>query len=537
MRAAAATSSTTDPHTAPIRRLSGSDPSSNGPASAAAPPGSPAPARVTLVLATACTLVAMMQSLIAPLLTILPPRLDTTPGAFTWAVTATLLAGAVATPIAGRLGDMLGKKRVIVGLMVPMLIGCAVSAVSTNLTTMVIGRSLQGMAIGAIPVAVALLQDVVPPQRRATAIALASASVGIGGGLALPLSAGFAQFFDWRLLFWMFALLGAVMLVLVATLVPAGARPAPGQRFDGPGAVLMAVGLVSLLIGVSQGAAWGWASWETIGAFALAVATLTAWALWELRTAQPLVDLRTAVTPVVLLTNTASIFAGMSMYITLVATPQLLQLPTGSGPGLGVSLLAAGLLMLPGGVIQMLLAPVGGRLINAKGPKIALIAGLGVIALGYGSMQAFLASAIGLMVAHMIIKGGIGIAYGAMPALIMRSVAPSATGSANSFNTLMRSIGSSTGSAIVGAVLAAVTMSIGGEAVMSEAGFRISYLIGFGVAIVAVAIACFIPFRFGPQGATGAAGTAGTAGAAGAAGTAGTAGAVAGAPAIASKRT
>ena len=500
MRAAAATSSTTDPHTSPTRTLAGAGSSPGGPGFAAPPPDSPAPTRVTLVLATACTLVAMMQSLIAPLLTILPPKLGTTPGAFTWAVTSTLLAGAVATPIAGRLGDMLGKKRVIVGLMVPMLIGCAVSAMSTDLTTMVIGRSLQGMGIGAIPVAVALLQDVVPPQRRATAIALASASMGIGGGLALPLSAGFAQFFDWRLLFWMFALLGAVMLVLVATLVPSGARPGPGQRFDGLGAVLMAVGLVSLLIGVSQGTSWGWASWETIGAFALAVVALASWAVWELRAAQPLVDLRTAVTPVVLLTNTASIFAGMSMYITLVATPQILQLPSGSGPGLGVSLLAAGLLMLPGGFIQMLLAPVGGRLINAKGPKVALIAGLGVIAIGYGSMQAFLASAIGLMFAHMIIKGGVGIAYGAMPALIMRSVSPSATGSANSFNTLMRSIGSSTGSAVVGAVLAAVTMSVGGEAVMSEAGFRISYLIGFGVALVAVAIACFIPFRFGAKG-------------------------------------
>lgn len=470
-------------------------PSPPVPASTAADPG--AATRVTLVLATACTLVAMMQSLIAPLLTILPPRLDTTPGAFTWAVTSTLLAGAVATPIAGRLGDMLGKKRVIVGLMVPMILGCAISALAVDLTTMVIGRALQGMAIGAIPVAVALLQDVVPPQRRATAIALASASMGIGGGLALPLSAAFAQFFDWRLLFWMFAVLGGVMLTLVATRVPSGTRPAPGQRFDGLGAALLAIGLVSLLIGVSQGSVWGWTSAATLGSFGLAVLALVSWAFWELRTAQPLVDLRATMTPVVLLTNLASIFAGMAMYITLVATPQILQLPTGAGPGLGVSLLAAGLLMLPGGFIQMLLAPVGGRLINAKGPKVALLTGLGVIALGYGLMQAFLASAIGLMVAHMVIKGGVGIAYGAMPALIMRSVSPESTGSANSFNTLMRSIGSSTGSAIVGAVLAAVTMTIGGEAAMSEAGFRISYLLGGGVALLGVLIACFIPYRFG----------------------------------------
>lgn len=482
MRAAAATSSPTD--------LDSSSPHM-------APPRTQSPVRVIALLAFMCTLVAMMQSLIAPLLTILPPQLGTTPAAFTWAVTATLLAGAVTTPIAGRLGDMLGKKTVIVGLLIPMLLGCAISAVATSLPVMLVGRALQGMSIGAIPVAIALLQDVVPPHRRATAIALASASMGIGGGIALPLSAGFAQFFDWRALFWIFVGLSAIMVLLIALFVPAGMPPAPGQRFDALGALLLAVGLVSFLIAVSQGSVWGWTAWVTISAFALAASSLVTWAAWELRTAQPLVDLRAALTPVVLLTNIASIFTGMAMYITLVATPQLLQLPVGDGPGLGISLLAAGLLLLPGGVIQMLLAPVGGRLINAKGPKVALITGILIIASGYGTMQVVLSSAVGLMIGHMIIKGGIGIAYGAMPALIMRSVDPAATGSANSFNTLMRQIGSSTGSAVVGAVLAAVTLTIGGEAVMSEAGFRISYLIGGSVALIAVTIASFIPYQRG----------------------------------------
>jgi MFS family permease len=160
-----------------------------------------------------------------------------------------------------------------------------------------------------------------------------------------------------------------------------------------------------------------------------------------------------------------------------------------------VSLLAAGLLLLPGGIIQMLLAPVGGRLINARGPKVALLAGIAIIACGYGTMQVALASALGLMVGHMIIKGGIGIAYGAMPALIMSSVSAADIGSATSFNTLMRQIGSSTGSAVVGAVLAAVAVTAGGDVLLTEAGFRISFLIGLGVALAALTIAAFIPYR------------------------------------------
>jgi MFS family permease len=458
MRAAAATSSTT-----------GIDPAG---ALASAPVRS-SPTRTIALLAVVCTLVAMMQSLIAPLLTVLPPQLNTTAAAFTWAVTAALLAGAVSTPIAGRLGDMLGKKTVLVGLLVPLVVGCAISALATNLPVMLLGRTLQGVALGSIPVSIALLQEVVPPHRRATAIALASASMGIGGGIALPLSAGFAQFFSWRALFWILVGLGLVLAILIAILVPAGARPAPGQRFDAVGALLLAVGLSSFLIALSQGSVWGWTSWAVLGAFGLSAVALLAWATWEFRAAQPLVDLRAATTPVALLTNLASIFTGMAMYITLVATPQI----------------------LPGGIIQMLLAPVGGRLINARGPKVALLAGIAIIACGYGTMQVALASALGLMVGHMIIKGGIGIAYGAMPALIMSSVSAADIGSATSFNTLMRQIGSSTGSAVVGAVLAAVAVTAGGDVLLTEAGFRISFLIGLGVALAALTIAAFIPYR------------------------------------------
>lgn len=451
--------------------------------------------RTTALLAITCTIIAMMQSIIAPLLTILPGELGTTPGAFTWAVTATLLAGAVFTPVAGRLGDMLGKKPMLVALIAPMILGSGICAVSTALVPMVIGRSLQGIALGAIPVSVALIGDVVPARRRATSIALVSASLGIGGGLALPISAAFAQFIDWRILFWLFAVLGAVMLLLVATLLPKSTGHQTGQRFDFLGAVLLAAGLVSLLVCISQGSSWGWLSVPTLGTAAAAVVLLFLWGVWELRASQPMIDLRTAARPVVLLTNAASVFAGMAMYITIVTTPQIMQLPTASGPGLGLSLLTAGLLMLPGGVIQMLLAPVGGRLINSRGPKVALIAGLAIITIGYASMQPALTSAVGLMVAHMIIKAGVGIAYGAMPALIMTSVSPKESGAANSFNTLMRSVGSSSGSAVVGAVLAALTVSVGGAEFISEAGFRVTYLIGCLVGVAGLVLAALIPLR------------------------------------------
>lgn len=454
---------------------------------------------VIAVLAASCTLAAMMQSLIMPLLIVLPRDLGTTPGALTWAVTATLLMGGVCTPIAGRVGDLIGKRRVVVACMIPPLVGSVVCALSASLVPMIVGRALQGVGISAIPVAIALLRDLLPAHRLSSGIALLSASMGVGGSLAVPISAFIAQSADWHALFWASAAACLVCGVLTSTVVPGDVPGAAGQRFDAFGALGLAAGLVCLLLAISEGGTWGWTDPLTLIMFGAAVAVLLGWGVWELRCAEPLIDLRSTARPRVLLTNVASIFAGMAMYITLLTTTQILMLPRESGVGLGASMVLAGLLMLPGGVVQMFLSPVSGKIIDSRGPKTALIVGVLVIGLGYSSMQALLGSMIGLMIGHMIIKAGIGVAYGSMPALIMRSVPVSETGAANSFNTLMRSIGTTTGAAVIGAILTQMLVTNAHGTFISEAGFRSAYAVGLGCAVIAGIIAAAIPKADAPD--------------------------------------
>ncbi|NED49637.1 MFS transporter, partial [Micromonospora aurantiaca] len=174
------------------------------------------------------------------------------------------------------------------------------------------------------------------------------------------------------------------------------------------------------------------------GLFAAAVAVLLGWGFWEIRTRQPIVDLRTTARPRVLLTNLASIFVGVGMYASMLIVPQLLQYPEATGYGLGQSMLAAGLWMAPAGIVMMLVSPIGGKLTDLRGPKITLILGILVVAAGYGASLALMGAAWGLMVGLMIINAGVGLAYGAMPALIISSVPLSETAAANGFNTLMR---------------------------------------------------------------------------------------------------
>ncbi|MER5442973.1 MFS transporter [Streptomyces sp. NPDC002790] len=448
---------------------------------------------VVATLALAGTVAAIMQTLVTPLIGDLPQILDSTPSNTAWVITVTLLVSAVCVPVSGRLGDLLGKRRMLLICTVPLIIGSVVCALSSTVLPMIIGRGLQGMGMGMVPLGIALLRDVVPAEKLSSSIALVSASMGIGGGIGLPIAAAVSEYASWRVLFWGAAGLSAVIAVMIWMFVPSLPAPGKGQRFDGVGAVGLAIGLVCLLLAVSKGGDWGWGSGSTLGLFGAAVVVLLLWGYWELRTREPLVDLRATARPRVLMTNIASIFVGFGMYASMLIMPQLLQFPEATGYGLGQSMLAAGLWMAPGGIMMMIVSPLGGKLTNARGPKFTLLCGVLVVAAGYGAAMLLMGTAWGIMLTAMITSGGVGLAYGAMPALIMSSVRQDETAAANAFNTLMRSLGTSIGAAVIGVVLAQMTTTMGGQTFTSEGGFRTGMMVGCGVALVAFVIAVFIP--------------------------------------------
>ncbi|MFE9675436.1 MFS transporter [Streptomyces sp. NPDC006259] len=448
---------------------------------------------VVATLALAGVTAAIMQTLVTPLIAELPRILDTSSSNAAWVITVTLLAAAVCVPVVGRLGDLLGKRRMLLACAVPLIAGSVICALASDVVTMIVGRGLQGMGMGMLPLGIALLRDVLPPEKLSSSIALVSASMGIGGGLGLPIAAAIAQYANWRVLFWGSAGLAVVVTLLIWFLIPDVPAGAKGQRFDLPGALGLGAGLVSLLLAVSKGADWGWGSGTTLGLFASALVIFVAWGFWETRTTDPLTDLRTTARPRVLLTNLASVFVGFAMYASMLVMPQLLQFPEATGYGLGQSMLATGLWMAPGGIMMMFVSPLGGRLTNARGPKFTLVCGALVIAAGYGLSMALMGSAWGLMVVGIVINSGVGLAYGSMPALVMSSVPVSETAAANGFNTLMRSLGTSIGAAVIGVVLAQMTTTLGGYTFASEDGFRTALLVGGALALVSAAIAACIP--------------------------------------------
>lgn len=452
---------------------------------------------IVAVLAIAGLASSFMFTLVVPIQSKLPELLDASRDDTAWVVTSTLLAAAVMTPIAGRLGDMYGKRRIVLVLLALLVAGSVIAAASTGIVGVIIGRTLQGAVTGVIPLGISILRDVLHQDRVASAIALISATLGVGGALGLPISAVITERSDWHVLFWVSAALGAIVFGLVLWIVPVSALRT-GGRFDYVGTAGLAIGLLGMLLAVSRGNEWGWTS-PAVLAFGLGgIAVLLVWGWYELRITEPLLDLRVAARRPVLLTNLASIAFGFSLFASNVIYPQMLELPTAAG-GFGLSLVAASLVVMPAGLVMMVLSPFSGQLARTVGPKLLLVVGAIALVVTYGFTLLASSEVWQILVANIGIGLGIGFGYAAMPMLIMRSVPQSETGASNGLNALFRSLGTSAAAAIVGAVLATFAVDVDGVAVPEPAAFHISFLLGGGAALVALLVALFIPRHHAPE--------------------------------------
>jgi len=446
------------------------------------------------VLAGSGLVAAFMQTLVTPVIPELPQLLSTNLADSSWVLIATLLAAAITTPISGRLGDMYGKRFIVLVLLAIMAVGSVVCALSDTLVPMIVGRSLQGVGLGVIALGISILRDVIHPKSLGAAVAIVSATLGVGGAVGLPIAAIIAQTLDWHYLFWLAAVLSVGVMALVFWIIPVSTLKTSG-RFDFLGSVLFAIALVGILLSISKGGEWGWSSPLTLGLLGGGVLALVGLGWFELRTRDPLIDLRVAGRRPVLLTNLASIAIGFAFFITTAALPVLLEAPTTTGVGLGQSLLIASLCLMPLGIVMFLLSPVAARLSNARGPRTSLILGGAVIALSFAVGTLLMSEVWHVILISTLVGVGVGFAYAAMPTLIMHSVPPSETAAANGLNSVMRTLGSTVAASVVGVILSSDFVRSGGIDVPTADAFRLVFIIGSAVTLAGVIVAAFIPRR------------------------------------------
>ena len=451
----------------------------------------PATGLIIVVLALCGTLVSLQQTLVLPLLPDFPEILDTTSDNASWLVTITLLTAAVGTPIVSRLADMFGKRLMLIVCMWAVIAGSIIAALSANLAVVIIGRGLAGFGACLVPVGISIMRDHLPADKVGSGVALMSATLGIGGAVGMPLAGVIYDSFDWHALFLVSGGFAVVMLVAVHLVVPESTVKTRG-RFDYLGAVLLSVALTSFLLAVSKAGSWGWGSARTLSLLTVAAVVLAAWVPWELRAGAPLVDIRTSTRRTVLLTNAASILVGFAMFANFLTAAQQVQMPVETGYGFGLSVTATGLVMLPSGILMVAMAPVSATLITRLGPRAVLIAGAVIMAVGLVVRALLYGSIVEVMIGAGIASLGTALAFAAMPTLIMRAVPITETASANGLNTLLRSIGTSSASAMVAAVFASFAIGSGAEQVPTLTAYQIVFWAATGAALGGALIAAFI---------------------------------------------
>ncbi|WP_089243160.1 MFS transporter [Rhodococcoides kyotonense] len=443
------------------------------------------------VLVSICTVVAVVSSVGAPLI---PTVGDTYGVSFTsaqWSLTIAMLVGAVTVPILGRLGDGPHRKQALVGALAVVALGCVLAAVPGNFAMLILGRALQGIGLGLMPLAMAVARDHLTPAAARKCVAALSVTAVAGIGLGYPLTGVIAHYWGFHACFVVAAIATTAVLLVSIPVVPSSGHLAR-HPLDVVGAILLGIGLTALLLALSTGGSWGWTSWQLLVSVAVGVVILPLWARHELRCAYPLVQLSLLRNRMVLTADVTGLLAGIGMFVLSSTVIRLVQTPTDTGYGLGKSAVIAGLVLVPfslASVVANRLLPFASRWVP-QNLVMPLGAGAFVVAL---IVLLIGRSELWVVFVVMGVAGlGVGFTFAAMPTLIVSAVPAHETGSALGVNQVTRTVGGAVGSALSATILAAYTLP--GSTYPSDDGYSAAATAGIVLWVVTALLALGLPY-------------------------------------------
>ncbi|MFN2471494.1 MAG: MFS transporter [Gaiellaceae bacterium] len=417
---------------------------------------------------------------------------DTSTAWATWVLTAFLVSGAVLTPILGRLGDQYGKARLLTVSLGLFVLGCLGASAAWSIWSLIAFRVVAGAGAALFPLSFAIIRDEFPPEQVKVGIGLLSAVFGVGGGFGIVLSGVIVDHVSWRFLFLFGSIPVAIALVLVRRYVPES-PVRERSRVDVPGALLLSGALVAVMVALTEGESWGWASARIVGLAAAAAALFALWGLVEHRSRSPMVDLRMLAHRPVLLTNVTTVIAGFALFGCFVLVPTFVEASGSHGYGFGASATEAGLYLLPSSIALLFAGPAAGLVGRRVGSKWPLVAGMVLISVAATLLATTHDRPWQVAAATGALGAGVGLGFAAMAALVAENVRPTETGVATGINTVVRMIGAVVGGQIAAALLTART--IGTSAVPAESAFTTAFALSAVAALFAAVVALAIARR------------------------------------------
>ncbi len=442
------------------------------------------------VIAVGVISFVLLQSMVNPVLTTLQRELDTTQADVAWVLTANFLSAAVCTPILGRLGDMVGKKRVFVGALTALAVGSLIAALATSLPVMIVARVVQGAGGGVLPLAFGIIRDEFPPSRVPGAVGTISSLMAVGGAIGTVVAGPIVDGLGYHWLFWLPMIVVSLAAVGAHLVIPES-RSRTGGSINLVAALLLSGWLVCLLLSVTQAPKWGWGSPVVVAMLAGGAVLLVAWVTLESRARQPLIDMRMMRIRGVWTANLVGLLFGAAMYAGFAFIPQFLQTPEVSGYGLGASITVSGLVLLPQAAASFLTGLASGRLVARFGSKAVLIAGGVFGSSGFGLLAVANGSLVEVALIGMLVGVGFGLAFSAMANLVVAAVPSSQTGVASGMNANIRTIGGAIGTALLASVVTADLQRATG--LPAESSYTTAFLLAAGGLLLAALAGLLVP--------------------------------------------
>lgn len=371
----------------------------------------------------------------------------------TWLITAYALVSAAAAVLGSRLGDMYGRKRALLVVLLVGLAGSVISALARDLAWIVAGRMLQGATGAILPLSFGIARAISPPDRVQFSIGTLTGAWAGSAALGYVLGGLFAEHGHWQQMFWVTASLPVLVMLACARIAPADHLSAPGGRVDWLGAALLVPGIVLIQLGIGRGAERGWDLF-TLGELFAGALLLAIWSLVELRVKAPLVDVRQLVRRKFAAANAASALVGMGAAQAALVVMMLLQQPVASGIGFGLGATLAGLVKLPSNLLSLGVGPLTGHFAGRRGAKTPIIFSGVLMTIAWIAMLLAHTQIWQVIVAALLSAVGGAMAVASIANLVVE-VAPSEdTSAATAVVGVVRGVFAAIGAQILGLLLA-----------------------------------------------------------------------------------
>lgn len=411
-----------------------------------------------------------------------------------WLITAFLLVGAAAAALCSRLGDLYGRRRLIVVLLAVAACGSLLSALSSNLPGMIAGRALQGVSAALLPLCIGVVREAFPQQRVAVAIGWLAAIAAFSAGMGILAGGWLADHASWRLTFWFSAAHALLSLAGVLAALPRSHVRPRRAAVDWLGGILFVPAVAAILWAVTRTRGAGWSDPTTLALALGGLALLAVWTRREWTHPDPMLDVRQFTRRQIGLAMLVMTLFGMGASQLMLLVLMLAQQPVTTGVGLGLTATLAATIKIPASFASLIGAPWSGHLAARHGARRAALAGSVIVGASWLALMAWHDAVWHLVAMAFAATVGGAIIYAAVPNLLVEAAPPERTSELNGMSHVLRTLGTAIGTQIVTLLLASSTVA--------KAPTEHAYLLAFGAVVLCAALSMLVslalPHRAAP---------------------------------------